>query len=481
MNHLRKHRWERHVTRDPRQLGSHGPATARDCRTPCRRSRADLLLAVLGALLASGCSLLPPKSDTDSDTVELRRQRNAQAVHQFEENRTAAELIAAQSRYDQGDLPGCRAALERILLRTPDQPEARLLLAQVTADQLEPTSSAAGGCSPIQQLLTQGNGMAGPCTANVPVAPGANPVFPTARASAAVVPQAEADERKTPVVETAGSPAKPKAPPAELPGDVIKREIPAIGTYTQGITAQPDVRKTTDDFAAKEPAEKITRSLRPDHDDCAKVEERADLGPPQPPIAPPDGQTVQVRHTVADRQPNQAQPIAPDAPTAPASQPSPLPGAAQTEIRPAAPQTQTVEGYLALCEEALRREDDDTAWTHIRAAALLRRQDPQIPTTASILALRYNRPQLAAEVLSDAARQFPKSAAIHRTLGTAYYRLGDYKSSQVALQQALSLDKSSALTYFLMGCTLAKLGRPEAAESQFRQASLLDPRYAIQR
>ncbi len=50
-------------------------------------------------------------------------------------------------------------------------------------------------------------------------------------------------------------------------------------------------------------------------------------------------------------------------------------------------------------------------------------------------------------------------------LGAAYYRTGDYKSSQVALQQALSLDKSSALSYLLMGCTLAKLGQNEVGGS----------------
>jgi len=80
-----------------------------------------------------------------------------------------------------------------------------------------------------------------------------------------------------------------------------------------------------------------------------------------------------------------------------------------------------------------------------------------------------------------AAKHFSKSAAIYRMLGVAYYRLGDFKSSQVALQQALSLDKSSALSYFLMGCTLAKLGQAEPAEAHFQQAKALDPRYTVRR
>lgn len=103
--------------------------------------------------------------------------------------------------------------------------------------------------------------------------------------------------------------------------------------------------------------------------------------------------------------------------------------------------------------------------------------NPQIPISAAAAALRANRPDLAVELLTPAAKQFPTSVAIHRMLGAACYRTGDYKSSQVALQQALSLDKSCALSYLLMGCTLAKLGQNEAAEAHFRQARTLDPRY----
>jgi tetratricopeptide (TPR) repeat protein len=107
--------------------------------------------------------------------------------------------------------------------------------------------------------------------------------------------------------------------------------------------------------------------------------------------------------------------------------------------------------------------------------------DPQLPLAAAAAALRHNQPELAIELLQPAEKQLPNSAAIQRTLAVAYYRLGDYASSQVALQQALSLDKSSALAYFLMGCTLTKRGQPESAEAHFRQAQSLDPRYQLRR
>jgi Tfp pilus assembly protein PilF len=60
----------------------------------------------------------------------------------------------------------------------------------------------------------------------------------------------------------------------------------------------------------------------------------------------------------------------------------------------------------------------------------------------------------------------------------AYYRGGDVASSQRAFEEALRLDSSSGLSYFLMGCALAKLGQVDAAENHFRQARSIDPRYA---
>jgi len=127
--------------------------------------------------------------------------------------------------------------------------------------------------------------------------------------------------------------------------------------------------------------------------------------------------------------------------------------------------------------EAMSQGNPQLAVAYFQRAVAERPNEPQIPITAAISALRYNRPEVAVEILEPAAAQFPLSATVRRILGTAYYRRGDYHASQLALQQALSLDKSHALSYFLMGCTLVKLGNPEAAEQHFRQARLLDPKY----
>ena len=120
-------------------------------------------------------------------------------------------------------------------------------------------------------------------------------------------------------------------------------------------------------------------------------------------------------------------------------------------------------------------------FAYFREAMSLRPHDPQIPTSAAVCALRHSQPDLAVSLLEPNLDVFPDSAAIRRILATAQYRLGDYKSSQVALQQALSLDNSSGLSYFLMGCTLVQLGQPAVAPTYVRQARRLDPRYPASR
>jgi Tfp pilus assembly protein PilF len=104
--------------------------------------------------------------------------------------------------------------------------------------------------------------------------------------------------------------------------------------------------------------------------------------------------------------------------------------------------------------------------------------DPQIPISAAVAALESNQPETAASIARLGIAFHPSCARLHRTLGAALYRTGDYSCSQVALQQALSLDNSAALSYFLMGCVSEKLGDTEAAQSNFARAAELDPSLA---
>jgi tetratricopeptide (TPR) repeat protein len=149
---------------------------------------------------------------------------------------------------------------------------------------------------------------------------------------------------------------------------------------------------------------------------------------------------------------------------------------------PEVPTTPTASNdLLAQGGQALTEGNTPAALACFQRAMADRPDDPQIPISAAVAALRYNHPDVAIELLEPATRRFSDSASLQRILGTAYYRRGDYRSSQVALQQALSLDKSNALSYFLMGCTQVKLGETEAAERCFRQAQLLDPKYTARR
>jgi hypothetical protein len=117
----------------------------------------------------------------------------------------------------------------------------------------------------------------------------------------------------------------------------------------------------------------------------------------------------------------------------------------------------------------------------VRPAAAPGSDNPHDPITAAVSALRRDRPQLAIELLERPGTEAVPSAQRYRILGVAYYRLGDFESSQVALRQALSLDNSSALSYLLMGCTLLRLGQFESAEAHLRLARTLDPGCTVER
>jgi Flp pilus assembly protein TadD len=132
---------------------------------------------------------------------------------------------------------------------------------------------------------------------------------------------------------------------------------------------------------------------------------------------------------------------------------------------------------LAEAGRDLARGDVTAATQRLGEATSANPDDPHIPLRASVLALQYNQPHLSTDLLRSAVVDFPQHAALHRALGAAHYRAGAFRKAEVALRQALSLDKADPLAYFLMGCTLAKLGQPDAARQQFARAAQLDTRF----
>jgi tetratricopeptide (TPR) repeat protein len=107
--------------------------------------------------------------------------------------------------------------------------------------------------------------------------------------------------------------------------------------------------------------------------------------------------------------------------------------------------------------------------------------DAQTALRAAAQALEQNQPERAIQFLNAAIGRTPDSAALYRALGAAYYRQREYVKAQVALEKAVSLDKSSALSYFLLSDTLDKLGRSEEAQRHWQRAAALDPKFAALR
>lgn len=130
---------------------------------------------------------------------------------------------------------------------------------------------------------------------------------------------------------------------------------------------------------------------------------------------------------------------------------------------------------------ALAAGSADNAKTFFHRACEAAPDDPQIPLSAVVLALREDELELALQTAEQGVRTFPESASLYRALGTAQYRLADYKGAKASFEQALALDNSSALSYFLMGSTLEKLGRTEAARTYFVRAQRLDPKCCVRR
>jgi tetratricopeptide (TPR) repeat protein len=104
----------------------------------------------------------------------------------------------------------------------------------------------------------------------------------------------------------------------------------------------------------------------------------------------------------------------------------------------------------------------------------------QDPLHLAAEALGRGDTEKAVDIASRGLSRTPDQAAeLYRLLGTAHYRRGEYQAAQAALTQALSLDKADALSYFLMGATLDKLDEHEAAQKYFSEAAHLDARYAF--
>jgi tetratricopeptide (TPR) repeat protein len=387
-------------------------------------------LSVLLALGAAGCAAMKtPKISVAPvpDVAEPRHERNEKVIEEFEARRDFAEYQAALGYWHREDFEGCEATLSRLLHRNPGHLAARLLAAEVCLHQDR---------------------------------------------------RPEAVEHLDAALEA--HPRDPRALHAKgLVLDTMDQSAGALVYYEQAMELAPEEELFAVSYHTA--LESFEEAARP-----------ADAAPPGPrfDVGLPVDAGLATASDLAGRDDTGSATVPEDPLAALAFSLQPSAGGkpepvglarradrANGEDRAAQAATGTAADLLRRGAAALAEGSPDAALVFYEEAVRLNPDDPNVALSAAVESLRHNHPDLAVELLSPLQGSSAHLPRLPQTLGIAYYRLGDYRSAQVSLQQALSLDRSHALTYLLMGCTLAKLGQPESAEAHFRQARTLDPRY----
>jgi tetratricopeptide (TPR) repeat protein len=92
----------------------------------------------------SGCKSLNSFTPDSEDVSTRRKERKDQVVASFESRRTFAQMQAAQSRLEHGDLPGCVELLQSVLQRDPGNRVAQAMLQDVELARLSDPVSPVG-------------------------------------------------------------------------------------------------------------------------------------------------------------------------------------------------------------------------------------------------------------------------------------------------------------------------------------------------
>jgi len=392
---------------------------------------------VLLALGAAGCAAVKAPKVPDApvpDVAEQRHERNEQVIEEFEARRDFAEYQAALGYWHREDLEGCEATLSRLLHRNPDHLAARLLAAEVCLHQ-DRRPEAVG---------------------HLDAALKAHPDDAQALHAKGLVLDAMDQAAEALVYYER---AMEQAPDEELFAVSYHTALESIDEGARPAAAAP--RGPRVDAGPRVGAgQNVEAGLAAASDLAGREKTAASAAAPEDPLAA----------LASSLQPSAGGKPEPIAGVNRAERADHKDGAGAVASGPAA-------DLLRRGAAALAEGSPDAALVFYQEAVRQSPDDPNVALSAAVESLRHNHPDLAVELLSPLQGSHAHSPRLPLILGTAYYRLGDYPSAQVLLQQALSLDRSRALTYLLMGCTLAKLGQPESAEAHFRQARTLDPRY----
>lgn len=438
------------------------------------------VLSKLGICVVGVCMICVPACRSSqwqsaNDVAALQKQRREKVQKSVGVKQSEAELHLARDARTFGDTTACLSALDGILEREPGHVEALLLKAEVhlAKDELiaadrsiaialshDPSNTTAKRLSEIartKQLAERPQQPIRPAinveAAPLPLGAVSQVAYSPAEAGIALVDDARHEFPKPapanldPVVPLESPKPEPAFAPAELETASVLGDPPGFAEVFQPLHnpffAAPQC--DSDGLLALTETETAPESIEPPAP--APIEQAAE---PIPVILRPD------------------QALAYESSDVPA-------GTAEVTDQTSSNDSPAAQSVFL---SAIGSADSVAALAAVEKDLIDNPNDPQIPISATVSALEANQPEAAASIARLGIAFHPSCAGLHRTLGAALYRSGSYSSSQVALQQALSLDNSSALSYFLMGCVSEKLGDIKAAEAHFAQATELDPTFA---
>ena len=382
-----------------------------------------LPLPLLAALLVGCASLGGPFKPVNPEKDP--KARKAEALREFEEHRDRGQFQAAASRWRQGDADGARETLQKLLIRRPDHVESRLLLAEVLAG-----SDPRAALAQAEQVVSE------------------HPDHAEAHRLVTSLHEKTIDRR----------------PPSQVRQAAASEPLPHA---VPQVMARPNTAAERQDARPAQPLAAAGRAAPAAIPAATATRIPSYAGPTSKPVVPVVGNMGM--DVPAPRR--QAK-----VPTSRERSEGRAGGGVGPIVNIGARVGQA--NAMGQAEQDFIAGNTAAAEEHLVGIARDPDQDEAAAVAAAVLALRYEKPKMAAEVVQSALPRYPRSAALYRTEGVAYYRLGDFVRAKRSLEHALTLDNTHALSYFLLGSVLEKLGQSGPAQENYRLAGQFDARFA---
>lgn len=421
-------------------------------------------------LVSAGCANLSESRQTIArnrvpDISPVRQRRTEEVARDFDRNRDEAQFEAAASCWQRGDAEGSKQMLTQLLERNPNFRRARFVLADIYLFN----GDSEGAINELQKAAVANprDAMAHHALAQVLDAAGRRKeALSHYQAALSLEP---ANELYALSYHTILSSNAPSAQLASMPALPATQSIAVKAKAGSRVTISdqplpPTAAKNSSAASKQKPAQAQNVSDKPNQqlqsvkltsvDDWVRP---IDFGNDSP--DKPANDTLD-KSPSGEVQPQLAQASAAPVVAGPVSARQSAPGSVNAPVAKSSDGSTVVASYSVV---ATKPADP---------------QNRHNPLQRAVEALAGGDTAAAIDWATTGLAQAPeRSEALYRVLGAAHYRRGEYQAAQNALAQALSLDKSDALAYFLMGSTLAKQGQSETAARCFAEAARLDPRY----